>query len=63
MKWNEAQKSNTAEWARQNAWPFVYPFRVSLVFVAKVDLREKEALKVEWGYQGHKETKDLKDSL
>lgn len=31
--------------------------------MAKADLREKEALKVEWDYQGHKETKDLKDNL
>lgn len=36
---------------------------MNLVFVARVDLQEKEALKVEWGCQVRKETKDLKDNL
>lgn len=33
------------------------------VFVARVDLQGKEASKVEWDFQGHKETVDLKDNL
>ncbi|TKS84810.1 Collagen alpha-1(XXVII) chain B [Collichthys lucidus] len=37
--------------------------RVSRVFEARMDLKGKEASKVEWDYQGHRETKDLKDSL
>lgn len=37
--------------------------RVSRAFEARVDLQEKEASEVEWDYQGHKETKDLKDNL
>lgn len=37
--------------------------RVSRVFEARVDLQGKEASEVEWDYQGHKETKDLKDNL
>lgn len=48
---------------KKNLGLFVKTFRVSLVFVARVDLQEKEALKVEWDCRVRKETKDLKDNL
>lgn len=44
-------------------WSFIRPSRVSRVFEARMDLKGKEVSKVEWDYQGHRETKDLKDNL
>lgn len=34
----------------------LFPFRVNVASVARMDLRGKEGSKVEWDCQGHKET-------